>query len=132
MSPNPQKNKPLNCENEAAEWIVRRDHGFTAEEQDAFNDWLTQDKTNRQAYAKFRHSWDELDRLAGLQSSNRAPVNPDLLDHWSSSHRRVNRWLYWSSVLPIAAMLLIAFGDFLQTGIPFGTRTSSLSKTDCI
>ena len=115
MNPIPPKQDPsLKRKEIAAEWIIRQDHGLTAEQQDAFNDWLTQNPQHRKAYSQLHFCWEELDRLAGLQSSNRTSVNPDLLDDWIPIQRQINRWVVWGGVLPIAAMLILTFAVFFN------------------
>ena len=63
----------------AAEWVLRHDRGLTAVEQDEFSQWLAADPSHGAAWAEHRWGWDELDRLAGLQSSVHAAPEPDLL-----------------------------------------------------
>ncbi len=63
----------------AAAWVLRHDRGLTAAEQDAFSQWLAADPRHRVAWAEHRWGWDELDRLAGLQTSVHAVPDPDLL-----------------------------------------------------
>lgn len=63
----------------AAEWVLRHDRGLAAGEQDEFSQWLAADPAHRAAWAEHRWGWDELDRLAGLQTSVRAVPDPDLL-----------------------------------------------------
>ncbi len=62
---------------EAAAWVVRHERGLTPEEQDTFSAWLAADPRHRRAYADQRWSWDQLDRLNGLQVSGEArPEEP--------------------------------------------------------
>jgi transmembrane sensor len=63
----------------AAEWVLRHDRGLTPAEQDEFSQWLAGDVRHRAAWAEHRWGWDELDRLAGLQTSIHAVPDPDLL-----------------------------------------------------
>jgi transmembrane sensor len=53
----------------AAAWVVRHERGLSADEQDAFSAWLAADPRHRVAFAEQRWSWEELDRLNGLQTS---------------------------------------------------------------
>jgi transmembrane sensor len=57
---------------EAAAWVVRHERGLTAAEQDAFLAWLAGNSQHRAAFAEQRWSWEELDRLSGLESSAHA------------------------------------------------------------
>ncbi len=53
----------------AAAWVVRHERGLTAAEQDAFSAWLAEDPRHRMAFAEQHWSWEEMDRLNGLQTS---------------------------------------------------------------
>lgn len=97
-----------NPADEAAFWALRHDRGFTAAEQDEFSQWLASDPRHRAAWAEHRWGWDELDRLAGLQTSLHAVPDPDLL---APRGRRLARLVY--PVLAVAAM--VALGLFLWT-----------------
>lgn len=76
----PSSSTPADPVSEAAAvWAVRHDRGLTATEQDEFSSWLAAAPTHRAAWAEARWGWDELDRLAGLQTSVQAVADPDLL-----------------------------------------------------
>ena len=77
MDPN-SNNKP-DVDDQAADWVMKNDRGLTAEEQDAFSQWMGESESHRKAYAEHRFGWSELARLAGLQNTDYAPVVPDLL-----------------------------------------------------
>lgn len=87
---------------EAATWVLRHDRGLTAEEQDEFSVWLAADPKHRVAWAEARWGWNELDRLAGLQTSVHAVPDPDLL---APKRPHPLRW-----TLPVLAAAVIAFG----------------------
>ena len=90
----------------AAEWALRHDRGLTAAEQDEFSQWLAADPHHRAAWAEHRWGWDELDRLAGLQTSLHAVPDPELL---APRRRRVVRF-----ALPVlAAAAVITLGLFV-------------------
>ena len=95
----------------AAAWAVRHDRGLTAAEQDEFSSWLAESPTHRTAWAEARWGWDELDRLAGLQTSMHAVADPDLL-----APPRRRRWatVYQLATSPwaVAAGLVLALGLF--------------------
>ena len=96
----------------AAQWVLRHDRGLSATEQDEFSQWLAADSRHGPALAVHRWGWDELDRLAGLQSSVDAIPDPDLLVRRPVapvlSFRRLARrtWL----PLAAAAAIALAFG----------------------
>lgn len=89
----------------AAEWVLRHDRGLTAAEQDEFSQWLAADPRHRDAWAEHRWGWDELDRLAGLQTSVHAVPDPDLLAP------RKKRWFGFplSPSLSLAAAAVAVF-----------------------
>lgn len=87
---------------EAALWALRHDRGLTAAEQDEFSQWLAADPRHGTAWAEHRWGWDELDRLAGLQTSVHAVPDPDLL---APRSQRVLRFVL--PVLAIAAALTL-------------------------
>lgn len=101
----------------AAEWILRLDRGLTATEQDEFSQWLAADPRHRATWAEQRWSWDELDRLAGLQVSVHAKPDPDLLAPATASF---HRWLW--PALAAAAVLTV--------GLFFVYRPASPARGD--
>lgn len=96
----------------AAEWALRHDRGLTAVEQDEFSHWLAANPRHRAAWAEHRWGWDELDRLAGLQTSIHAVPDPDLL----APHRRLKQLRRLVPLLAAAAA--IAAGIFLAEKPP--------------
>lgn len=62
----------------AAEWVLRCDRGLSGEEQDELSRWLAADRRHGVALALQRWSWEELDRLAGVQTSL-AVFDPELV-----------------------------------------------------
>jgi len=48
----------------AAEWVIRRDRGLSAQEKIAFEAWLAADPKRRTEFARIASSWKSLDRLA--------------------------------------------------------------------
>jgi transmembrane sensor len=97
---------------EAALWTLRHDHGLTGTEQDEFSQWLAADPRHRAAWAEHRWGWDELDRLAGLQTSVHAMPDPDLLRPRRSVWTQVGGAArYWAAGLAAAAA--VALGLFV-------------------
>lgn len=106
MNPTPQKpgsRDPAEIEREAAHWILRRDRGLTAPEQDEFSHWLAADPRHGAALAEHRWGWDELDRLTGLQTSLGAVPDPDLFARRGILRGRRGWWLAAVSSLAVAA-----------------------------
>lgn len=104
-------------EQEAAEWLSRIDDGLSGEEQDAYVEWLAEDERHRKAMSLMQWGWGELDRLAGLQTSQQAAVNPALLAPVSSSSGQP-RWyrrkpgLFAGIGMAAAILLCVAGGVF--------------------
>jgi transmembrane sensor len=96
---------------EAALWALRHDRGLTAAEQDEFSQWLAADPRHSAAWAEHRWGWDELDRLAGLQTSVHAVPDPDLL---APRGRKVLRFF----VPVLAAAAVLTLGLFVWTSLP--------------
>ncbi|HRE81143.1 MAG TPA: hypothetical protein PLN52_08855, partial [Opitutaceae bacterium] len=90
---------------QAADWVLRQDRGLSADEQDTLSLWLAADLRHREALRACRWGWEELDRLAGLQSTVPGVPNPDLLDCKSAPTPRGARWRKY--VLPFAAALTL-------------------------
>jgi len=99
---------------EAALWALRHDRTLTAAEQDEFSQWLAAAPQNRAAWAEARWGWDELDRLAGLQTSVHAVPDPDLLlprqGVWAQASGSARYW-----VGGLAAAAAVAVGLFVWT-----------------
>lgn len=110
ISKNPQEHEEV--ERAAASWTLKIDRGLTAEEQDAYSQWLAEDSLHRDAVALYRWGWDEFDRLAGLQTTQRAVADPDLLAPGNRFARkpRLVACLRWAA--PAAAALVALFGAF--------------------
>lgn len=95
---------------DAALWTLRCDRGLSATEQDELSQWLAADPQHRAALGEHRWGWDELDRLAGLQTSVHAIPDPDLL---APPKARV-RGVLLRFVAPIAlAAAAVTLGLFL-------------------
>lgn len=106
----PRFNEDSPVEKAAADWTLRIDRGLTAEEQDEYTEWLARDPSHREAMAVCEWGWDEFDRLAGLQTTRHAQVDPDLLapgnEFAPETHAKRN-WIRWLVAVPIAAALAL-------------------------
>lgn len=108
MKPEPTKPRSREeIERAAAEWVLRRDRGLTAQEQDELSHWLAADPRHGEALALQRWGWDELDRLAGLQTSLGAVPDQDLFAPRAKLRARRWWWLAATSSLAAAVALLI-------------------------
>lgn len=108
--PSPQSSSREEIAAAAAQWVLRRDRGLTAAEQDEFSQWLAADPRHGEALALHRWGWDELDRLTGLQTSLGALPDPDLLAPSVKARARRRWWLAGaSSLLAAAAVVAVMF-----------------------
>lgn len=64
---------------QAAEWVARRDAGFTAAEQDAFFEWLAADPRHAAAYAELQAVFRQMDVMVEWKPLHAIEPNPDLL-----------------------------------------------------
>ncbi len=85
----------------AADWLVRRDRGFTAAEQDAFLDWLAADPRHGEWLAVHRRTVGDFSALAHWRPEHSAEPNADLL---APPRRR----LHWLAPAVLAAAAAIA------------------------
>ncbi len=109
-------------EQAAADWTLRIDRGLIAEEQDAYTQWLAEDPRHREAMALYQWGWDEFDRLAGLQTTQNAHMDPDLLapgNDFSPKAKVKRNLIRWIAAVPLAAVLtLIAYISWPDSNEP--------------
>jgi transmembrane sensor len=116
-------------EREAAAWVMRHDRGLTATEQDEFSQWLAADARHGPALAEQKWGWDELNRLAGLQSSTHAIPDPDLLAPARQTHRRLGLII----PLSLAAAVALALGILVEwprthPDVPVGASSAAIAS----
>ncbi len=96
---------------ESAAWILRRDRGLSATEQDEFSQWLAADPRHGASLARHRQNWERLDLLVKWRPEHAGHPNRDLLAprplrHWAARHP-------WVAALPLAAAAAVAVGLFV-------------------
>jgi len=89
---------------QAAGWLIKRDRGLTAVEQDEFFQWLGADPRHGEAFARQQRTWQEFNQLAQWRPEHSAEPNPDLL---AKPVRRIMRWPAWGALAAVAGL---AFG----------------------
>lgn len=89
----------------AAEWLIKRDLGFTAEEQDAFFQWLGQNPAHGDSFARLQKTWTEFDLLSQWMPEHSGEPNPDLLA--KGMPRKGGR--SWGPYMALAALLVVVF-----------------------
>lgn len=119
-------------EREAANWTLRLDRGLTAEEQDAYSHWLAEDSRHQEAIALYRWGWDEFDRLAGLQTTQNAQVDPDLLAPGNRFARKSRVLKVLFTALPLAASIMIVAALFWSRDSPESSSFASKSAIELI
>lgn len=111
MKDSPSENPELSrIEQMAADWTLRIDRGLTPQEQDDYTEWLAQDPRHREAMALYQWGWEEFDRLAGLQTTHYAQINPDLLAPDTGHAPKATakfRFIPWFAALPIPVVLAL-------------------------
>ena len=93
-------------EQQAAAWVLRRDRGLTAAEQDEFLAWLAADPRHGAQLARHRRHWERLDALAQWRPEHAARPNPDLLA--PPLRTRLRAWTPIAIALAAAAAVMVA------------------------
>jgi len=96
---------------QAAAWVLRKDRGLTAVEQDEFSDWIAADPRHGPALARSRRHWKRIDLLAQWRPEHSPEPNPDLLA--PPLRRRFRRYLPIS--LACAAAIVLSVGWFARS-----------------
>ena len=91
-------------ESTAAEWLVRHDRGLSAEQQDAFLQWVAASPAHRESFQRHRRMWGDFNALAQWRPEHSAAPNPDLL----AKPRRIRALRWVAPALGMAAA--VAFG----------------------
>lgn len=87
----------------AAEWLVRRDRGFIAAEQEGFSQWLAENPRHGEWLSRHDQTWRDFDLLARRQPEHGTKPDPDLL----APPRLALRW-HWPAMLAAAAGVALA------------------------
>jgi transmembrane sensor len=103
--PEPESPEAEHRAQAAADWLVRRDRGFTAAEQDEFLDWLAADPRHGEWFALHRHTVGDFAALAHWRPEHSEEPNPDLL----APARRRRPWLVPTLLAAAAALTLTVF-----------------------
>lgn len=115
----PDSNESSRIEEIAAEWTLRIDRGLSAAEQDEYTEWLSEDPRHREAMALHQWGWDEFDRLTGLQTTQHAQIDPDLLapgNEYNSKPKSRKLIVARFAAIPLAAA--VAFAVYLAVPKP--------------
>lgn len=96
---------------QAAAWVLKRDRGLSASEQDAFFEWLAEHPDHGARLARHEKDWRRLNVLSAWQPEHSAEPNPDLLALPLGS--RLRRFVPASLIALGAAAALVAAGLYL-------------------
>ncbi len=88
---------------EAAEWLIKRDRGFSPREQDEFFAWLAGDPRRGERFAEHGRTWKRLDVLVQWRPEHSDSPSQDLLQS------RPRRWNGFGWFGGIAAALVVSF-----------------------
>ena len=102
--PEPESPEAERRSQRAADWLVRRDRGLTAAEQDEFLQWLAIDPRHGEWFALHRSVVGEFSALAQWRPEHSEEPNPDLL----APPRRGIHWLVPTLLAAAAAVALAA------------------------
>ncbi|MBP8256000.1 MAG: FecR domain-containing protein [Opitutaceae bacterium] len=92
---------------EAAAWVIRRDHGLTAAEQDAFFQWLAADPRHGEWIFRHQQTWENFNLLAEWNPEHSDEPNPDLLARPVQRTPTI-RWV-WIGSLAAACLALASW-----------------------
>ena len=113
MSKHPSGEGVARIDLAAAEWLVKRDRGFTAAEQDEFLQWLSADPRHGEWLVRHQLTWTEFNQLAQWRPEHSVEPNPDLLARPPAPRRQM---------LPLA--LAIAAGLTVVAALWWPGRTT--------
>ena len=94
----------------AADWLARRDRGFTAEEAQAFARWRAADARHEAAAAELELVWGALDDLSAAKSQQPAGgvgVTPPAVQP-AKRARRLHAWPAWGIAAALAFLAGVA------------------------
>lgn len=106
----------------AAAWVLKCDRGLTAEEQDAFSEWLASDPRHGEQLARHRRHWDRLETLAQWRPEHSTRPNPDLL---APPRGKMVRFLPAAAVMAAAAAVGVFFISRPPMAVPVGAVAMS-------
>ena len=134
MNAKPNSRPSEEIEYDASQWVMRRDRGLTAAEQDDLSLWLAANSRHGNALSQQTWVWDELDRLAGLGDVSGALPDPELLRRGCKSNAS-RRW-WWLVPVALAAaaagvVLLwrVRFPDAAPSSVAMAATTSVERRT---
>src|SRR4051812_18032599 len=89
-------------EQQAADWLVQRDRGLTAEQQAGFESWLRQDERHAEVFAELEETW----RLMGQAETSKP--SEDIQPNPIKAVRPKGRAVWFTVTLAAAAAVAFA------------------------
>lgn len=114
---------------QAAEWLAKRQRGFSAREQDAFFAWLAEDPRHGEWFAQHSRTWRRLDTLAQWRPEHSEQPNQDLL-RTGPFRRRWTSWFLGMAALLVVGLIVFAAWERESTKRPGEPRPQSLVAKD--
>lgn len=111
----------------AANWLTRRERGFTPAEQDGYLQWLREDPRHAATVARIELAWEEMNLLSEWRPAHGAQPNPDLLA--PPAPRRLVPLRWWAPVVLAAAaawLLLLWLGRPVLPTTPSGATMAAV------
>jgi transmembrane sensor len=107
---------------EAAEWFVLRDAGFTVRQQEEFERWLQADERHAEVYAELDETWSRLGELRAVVPD--APVA-------AAARAQPHGKLIWlAGALAAAAAVVVAYVSWWPSPAPAAAPFSVVASTD--
>jgi len=121
--PEPESPEAEHRSQAAADWLVRRDRGLTATEQDEFLQWLADDPRHGEWFALHRSVVGDFSALAQWRPEHSEEPNPDLL---AAPSRRIR----WFAPVLLAAAAAIALAAIWWRSIPAPTSVATITNAE--
>lgn len=114
---------------QAADWLIRRDRGLSPAEQDDYLQWLAADPRHGDALARQQATWRELDLLADWRPEHAPEPNPALL---APARRAARRPLRWVAPVVFAAAACVAVAFVLNRDTHSSSTAATVSATPAV